>query len=237
MQYYSYSSMEVYKKCARAWNIKNKTPRIQLTGVAIETGSAFHVAIAEVLQTGTVNPIKDAIAFVNKRDDIPSVKTKVIRMIEDFYPRLGINTTLKAVKPEMIEYSFKIPVTSDWGLSGFIDALCETDEGKIVLIDWKCRGTLYEVEDIEYDAQLHMYYWVATQLGYEIDEVYQVQLSTKTKAMHVASMSKAKHYKIIDETFKTCQDMFEDKELKGIWLSWLCKKCDYKQRCFKGLTG
>lgn len=227
--------MGLYAKCPRSYRLKVENPPIELDKPAIHIGSLFHDAMEFTLKAEGYNKEEIALRFVDDSDQSKKIKSTVTRMIRDHFPRLGIGTSLKPLDPEFIELKFNHEIIPGVVVTGLIDAVLINEAGEVILVDWKCRGTLYEDEDVFHDTQLHLYSYILSLYGVNVDKAYQVQLSTKGRNIHLSQIDLNLTDFIMKNFIENCKRLADDEEYPGIFRSWDCKFCDFKNHCFNEL--
>lgn len=192
MPEHSISSMGTYRTCPKKWKYRyvDKLDDDNFSGDAQQLGTLIHHGLATILEYGLlVQDSEDdyfhlevAVSDYAKTEGIPSaIVEQALNALMYYVPQIGLNSKFAALtdmggKP-LVEVEFNGVDYKGVKFKGFIDAIVEHADGRIILLDWKTRQRHYPTESIKLDTQLYLYHYAAEQLfGIKIDEVMQVQL-------------------------------------------------------------
>ncbi len=193
---HSVSSITTYDMCAaKYWFEKySGIPLERHNSDAQKRGSTFHAGIAAALVDGTPHqPVGVAVLAAQQYalDNDVSNETleEALDLLRHYIPLLGINTTLKAYHHEgkpLIEYDFDLTFgkgDKSVKLKGFIDAVVQHSDGRVLLLDWKIHKDLYPLSAVQMDKQLYVYAAVCQRvLGIQLDGAAQVQIRSTLPA-------------------------------------------------------
>ena len=171
---------------------------------AMDRGSLFHEAIADVLRSDVASPeaqyhiglkaMLDYQTLENKKrmsvlDEFGNPSERLLSdsametasdMLKYYLPILQLNRKLFALGKEWVERVFSLPIVPGGvSLTGYIDAVVKTSDGRTLLIDWKTRANMASRSGIVLDKQLYIYAYALQQMGIKLDGALQVQLSTQ----------------------------------------------------------
>lgn len=156
-----------------------------------QLGTLIHHGLAEILTYGWnviefpshLFKLEDSLTDYARDAGIPStVVATALDALMYYVPRIGVNTAFTALRDvngkPLIELEFSGVEYKGVKFKGFIDAIVQHTDGRIILIDWKTRQRHYAAEAVKLDTQLYLYHYAAeTLFGIKIDDVMQVQLT------------------------------------------------------------
>ena len=141
-------------------------------------GSAFHAgAQAYLLGKDYVATVRDYLATsgLEQADQMEGL-TLAVKMLEMYLPQV-LGDTWKVIATELLVKSSLRGIE----LEGTVDAIIEV-EGNLILIDWKTRKVLPDIDLSALDIQLPLYAHSLLQMGYKVTEMWQVNMRKKLPA-------------------------------------------------------
>ena len=103
----------------------------------------------------------EALGYESIKEEV-EFKELGIKIIDDYHA-----SVIKAgeYKPSLhTEIYFKLPFSKGYELSGKIDRIVETDEGKLQIVDWKTSQKKDSINALMKDVQLGIYWWASKEL-------------------------------------------------------------------------
>jgi RecB family exonuclease len=211
----SVSSVNLYNVCPSKYYFRYiaRVLTEEVDTQAQQRGSLFHEGIAAALGYGDERSnLEYATAacyeYASKNNIGDALRDSAIELLRYYMPLIGVNRTIFAYehagKP-MIEHQFDETVDGI-PVRGTIDLVAKHADGRILLIDWKCKRELYDTTAIALDKQLYMYAkYVRDFLGIPLDGAMQVQLSTELPAVPRMKLN-GEPYKTMGKTTKAAFD-------------------------------
>ena len=126
-----------------------------------------------------------------------------------------------------LEEYFKIKVSGDMTMSGFIDLVFELD-GETYLVDWKSNYKISTKEEVNNSNQLSMYYFASTYQDIDIDKIgfYFLRYNKFVEtARGISDMSK-----LFDISIET-KNRLKKNNLNASYSEKNCKFCEHKKEC------
>lgn len=185
----SVSSVSVFDVCPTRYWFKYYSG-IRLEEVEYDyqhRGTLVHEGIAAALRYGDEKSNYEiatvaVLEYANKRGLNQTVIDDALEMLEYYMPAIGINRTVFAYEHNgipLIEYQFEESF-EDVTLRGTIDAVVKHVDGRILVLDFKCKKELYDTTAVIMDAQLYVYTFVLRNvMKIPVDGAMQVQMWTQ----------------------------------------------------------
>ncbi|MDO8886480.1 PD-(D/E)XK nuclease family protein [Candidatus Oleimmundimicrobium sp.] len=190
----SYSSISTYQNCPLSYKFAylDKLPRKK--SPALSFGSTIHKALYYFYNVPTPNPpsLEELLSFMHKnwlsrgylnKSEESAYKEHAEHILTNFY-RSNIDSFSL---PVAIEYRFQIKLDEKLSsgetclLSGVIDKVERTPDGKLEIVDYKTGKKLPSQSNVNNDLQLSMYYFA-------VKETWQIEPEKLTLYFVVPNM-------------------------------------------------
>jgi hypothetical protein len=185
----SISSVSVFQNCPAKYWFKYYSG-IRLEEVEYEyqqRGTLVHEGIAAALRYGDEKSNYEiatvaVLEYANARGINQTVIDDALEMLEYYMPAIGINRTVFVYEHNgvsLVEYQFEETI-EDTTIRGTIDAVVKHVDGRILVLDFKCKKELYDTSAVMMDAQLYVYVFILRNImKIPVDGAMQVQMWTQ----------------------------------------------------------
>lgn len=235
-EYLSYSRLDQYRKCPKAFEFSYVKGLRGGGTVATEFGSACHEALegyfGEVVEKQLSGPV-DAQkltalferAFVEHKLDDPVLFTEGLEIMRRFAVAHG---PVDELQVRGVEIPFDLPL-GRFRVKGFIDRIDDLGGGHLEIIDYKTNKSPFTSEELENSLQLSLYQHVAQKLfpqakkftlSYWLLRHGYKQVTTRTPEQLDAHMS-----------YLQCLGEQTESGSYPARLNILCGWCDHRDRC------